>query len=191
MNIAATRTYLQGQMGCADAAQANAIIAQGLTLTTLPDFGKAGIRTACASARHPGGANAEGNPNHGELIPAIVEEKLKIATSVAKYYVSVACPMTADALNWNRIKVFQTYEEQVTNWKDALPPVEYSKEVGIVAWLENMQGPHIYPWCQWKPFRLRDPCCRGRPSCGRFENNHFIRCVLSLLSRRTHGPHLT
>ena len=139
MNIAATRTYLQGQMGCADAAQANAIIAQGLTLTTLPDFGKAGIRTACASARHPGGANAEGNPNHGELIPAIVEEKLKIATSVAKYFVSIDCPVSADALNWNRIKVFRTYEEQQANWKDALPPVDYSKEVGIVAWLEYMQ----------------------------------------------------
>ena len=139
MNNAATRTYLREQMGCADAAQANAIIAQGLTLATLPDFGKAGIKTACISARRPGGVDAEGNPNRGELIPAIVEEKLKIATSVAKYYVSVARPATADALNWNRIKAFRSYEEQAANWKDALPPVEYSKEVGIVAWLENMQ----------------------------------------------------
>ena len=37
MNNTATRTYLREQMGCADVAQANAIIAQGLTLATLPD----------------------------------------------------------------------------------------------------------------------------------------------------------
>jgi len=80
MNIASTRTYLREQMGCADATQADAIIAQGLTLEMLSDFGKAGIKTACTSARRPGGVDAAGDPNHGELIPAIVEEKIKIAT---------------------------------------------------------------------------------------------------------------
>jgi len=80
MNNASTRAYLREQMGCADATQANAIIAQGLTLEMLPDFGKAGIKTACASARCPGGVDAAGLPNLGELIPAIIEEKLKITT---------------------------------------------------------------------------------------------------------------
>jgi len=64
-------------MGCADTAQANAIIAM---LETLSDFGKAGIKTACTSAWCPGGVDAVGDPNRGKLIPAIVEEKIKIAT---------------------------------------------------------------------------------------------------------------
>ena len=99
-------------MGCTTADQANALISQGLTIQTLVDFTKEGIKAACVSARRPGGLNAEGYPNRGELIPAtIVEEKLKTAAVAAKFYESVGRAITPAAMNWNRIKAMKEYKE--------------------------------------------------------------------------------
>ena len=139
MDNAATRTYLLEQMGwCTTADQANALVSQGLTIQTLVDFTKEGIKAACVSARCPGGLNEEGDPNRGELIPAIVEEKLKTAAVAAKFYKSVGRAITPAAMNWNRIKAIKAYKEQVEKSVSPSPLVEFTKTTSIVNWMDTM-----------------------------------------------------
>ena len=141
-NIVVTRNYLQNVIGLTDAAQANAVIDEGITnLEDLADFEEDDIKTLCSSVRRPGGmillgGNPVANPGHN--IPAICETRLILAAYAAKIYRSVMRPIDPVSMNAARLREFKKHREVIDNFDDGNVEVpEVSRNYGIMKALEN------------------------------------------------------
>ena len=91
----------------------------------------------CQTARRPGGTifivgvdpliiPRPVMPNPGVAVPAILELKLQIAVTAARYYSSVGRVVVPNIMSWARVKQFKSLSDVTLNWKD--PPLYQNLE---------------------------------------------------------------
>ena len=96
----------------------DAIMAQGIDLlSALAELTVKDMSLLCATARHPGGQikqlqhNDAGAPNvrvsnPGVKVPARFQMNVKLTVGAARYFASVAWPITAAIMNWPCLRHF-------------------------------------------------------------------------------------
>ena len=108
-NILETSAWLVA-FGNTTATVASAIIDQGVLLEELEYFEPSNIKVMCQTARRPGGTifmvgvdpliiPRSVMPNPGVAVPAILELKLQIAVTAARYYSSVGCVVETNIMS--------------------------------------------------------------------------------------------
>ncbi len=142
---AAMRTFLRDVIGISDADGADpagrrlAIQNEGLkNLEDLLEFDKEGIKSLCASVRKPGGQIVDPSnagqmiTNPGFNIPAICKKCLQLACFAAKTYNLIGRSLSQDALNRDRLKIFEQHYKLVTEHKDPDKMPGIDKTFGII-----------------------------------------------------------
>ena len=111
----------------------NAIMTQGLdSISDLAELTVKDVNLLCATARRPGGQikqlqhDGAGAPNvcvsnPGVKVPARFQMKLKLAVRTARYFASIAQPITAAIMNWPCLRHFLLLKETCANWADPDP----------------------------------------------------------------------
>ena len=104
-----TRTWLVS-FGAVNALNAEAIIAQGIDdISHLRTIKPDDIDVICISARKPGGKISNGArpseqvPNPGRPIPALFQQRLKLAVLTARHYDAVGRPIEPSTMSWDRV----------------------------------------------------------------------------------------
>ena len=75
-------------------------------------------------------------PNPGVAVPAILELKLQIAVTAARYYSSVGRVVESGIMSWARVKQFRSLSDVTLNWTDSPPLPELGRSVPIMKLLE-------------------------------------------------------
>ena len=138
-NIQVTNAW-RVAFGNTTAAVASAIIDQGVLLEELEDFEPSNIKVMCQTARRPGGTilvlgvdpqivPRPVMPNPGVAVPALLELKLQIAVTAARYYSSVGRVVESGIMSWARVKQFRSLSDVTLNWTD--PPPLYQSLEGL------------------------------------------------------------
>ena len=145
----ALQTYLKEEMKFRINAKADAVMAEGLdTFTSFLDFTKEDIKTLCNSIRKPGGViagrgrNAVDVPNNGLHVPAIAETRLAWATYAAKYYHTIARPITSETMSWDYIQYFNSLKEERDNHTAPESMQKLSAKISIMKWI-NLFEEHL------------------------------------------------
>ena len=124
---------------------ANALIAQGVELDQLSTFEPNDINVMCSAARKPGGMindpTTVGEPvrqiqNPGVTVPAILQLKLKTSVTAARFYEDVGRPITAQIMEWTRIKQIRAYCVAIEEWEDAISLPTYTSDLDTIKFLE-------------------------------------------------------
>ena len=149
---AAMRAYLRDVIGVQDPiTRRQAIQDEGLeVITDFAEFDKKDIQTLCASVRKPGGtipnpnaaaANQPANiPNPGYSIAAIWEKRMIAAAYAAKTYQMIGRPVTSDAMNRDRLKLFEDHRTLIENHEDPEKLPQVSKSFGIIKAMDMIPG---------------------------------------------------
>lgn len=134
-DIVTTRAWLIS-LGNTTAEVATAIIGQGLIIGELHDLDPDDIKTLCSSARKPGGTLASGAPNLGCNVPAMLQLKLMVAVSAAKFYDTIGRTILPANMTWMYVKQFKSLDQLTSKWKAQpdLPPL--GRNVPIMKLLE-------------------------------------------------------
>ena len=108
---------------------ANTFIAQGIDLGQLGTFEPDDINVMCSATRKPGGTvndpTAPGGrdpvrqvQNPGVTIPEILQLKLKVAVTDARFHDDVERPVTASIIDWSQIMKVCAFTNAIEEWED-------------------------------------------------------------------------
>ena len=134
-DIVTTRTWLIS-LGNTTTEVATALIEQGLTIGELHDLDPDDVKTLCSSARRPGGILTNGNPNLGCNVPAMLQLKLMVAVSAAKFYKTIGRTVLPDNMSWTYVKQFKSLNELTSKWKTQPDLPNLGRNVPIMKLLE-------------------------------------------------------
>ena len=115
---------------------ANALIEQGLLISELHDLDPEDIKTLCSSARRPGGILTNGAPNLGCNVPTILQLKLMVAVSAARFYETVGRTILPVNMTWTYVKQFKSLNELTSKWKEQPDLPSLGRNVPIMKLLE-------------------------------------------------------
>ena len=147
----ALRVWLTN-LGSGDDQVSDAIIAQGLdSIADLAELTVDDISLLCSTARRPGGQIEQrqhdgiGAPNiqisnPGVKVPARFQMKLEIAVRLARYFASVARPITAVLMNWPCLRHFSSLKEICANWTDPDSLPSLGRSIPIMKMIELIRN---------------------------------------------------
>ena len=137
-----TRTWLVS-FGVGNNENADAIIEQGIDdINQLGTIDPTDVDVICTAARKPGGTILIGNrqaghvPNPGRPIPALFQQRLKLAVLAARHYNTVGRPIDPSILTWERVQHFRHLDEINNNWKEPEPLPPLSRSIPITKMIE-------------------------------------------------------
>ena len=147
----ALRVWLTN-LGSGDDQVSDAIIAQGLdSIADLAELTVDDVSLLCSTARRPGGQieqrqhDGVGAPNiqisnPGVKVPARFQMKLELAVRAARYFASVARPITAVLMNWPCLRHFSSLKEICANWTDPDPLPSLGRSIPIMKMIELIRN---------------------------------------------------
>ena len=140
--MTSTKTWLIA-FGAGNDQNADAIIRQGLDdITTLSSIEPEDIDIICTSARKPGGTVTNGGrqpgiiPNPGQAIPALFQQRLKLAVTAAHHYDAVGRLVEPSIMTWPRVQHFRNLTVINENWRNPEPLPSLSKMTSITKMIE-------------------------------------------------------
>ena len=145
-NILETNAWLVA-FGNTTASVANTITDQGVLLEELEDFEPSNIKVMCQTARRPGGTifvvgvdpliiPRPVMPNPGVAVPAILELKLQITVTAARYHSSVGRAVEPGIMSWAQVKQFKYLSDTTLNWTAPPSLPELGRSVPIMKLLK-------------------------------------------------------
>jgi len=160
VTTAATRTYLRSVIGLGNnnegLERAEAIMAEGLdNLADIYELAEGdGIKTLCSNVRKPAGTVPQPgwvapNPNPdqlvppqvprtGKVVPAICEQRLKLAAYGVAIYQSIGRGVDPTSLNRARLRAFKEHRTTVENHNDPEPLPKISKSYTVMKYLDQL-----------------------------------------------------
>jgi len=160
VTAAATRTYLRSVIGLGNnnegLERAEAIMAEGLdNLADIYELAEGdGIKRLCSNVRklagtvpQPGWVAPNPNPDQlvlhqvprtGKVVPAICEQRLKLAAYGAAIYQSIGRGIDPTSLNRARLRAFKEHRTTVENHNDPGPLPEISKSYTVMKYPDQL-----------------------------------------------------
>ena len=137
-NLIITRSWFVSLGNTTDGI-ATALIDQGILLEELHDVEPEDIKTICQAARRPGGELANGDPNQGVNVPAMLHLRLMFAVNASQYYETVGRTLSPGVMTWAYVKQFKALVELRKNWPAPPELPKLGRNVPIMKLLEMVR----------------------------------------------------